>query len=254
VRNISVGYDSRIGSRSENQDYCRIEETPYGLIALVCDGMGGANGGKHAAVTAGNRIIESIDEGGETDAVAVITTAIKRANSLLFCESRDIPALHGMGTTMALLMVTENYAVCFHAGDSRIYHLRKGNILHRTCDDSLVFKKVRSGLLTEEEARVSPYSNIITRAVGIEPEIEITVSGYLHYKKGDRFLLCSDGLWGVVPEIQLTKMVSKEGSVKKILTGVMDDIGRIGIDRGGQQDNLTAVIIETEGDSIEIIS
>jgi len=245
---------STIGGRSENQDYFQFVDTNYGLLSIVCDGMGGKNGGKYAAELAVTKILEAILSAQESNPQEVIVAAIKNANALIFGESQQNEALRGMGTTIALLLVNESYAICFHVGDSRIYHLRKGHILYRTFDHSKVFEMVNRGILTEEEARVSSESNIINRALGISPDVEISVSEELPYKKGDRFLICTDGIWGAVPETQLIERISLKKPIKEVVLQLAEDIDQIGIDNGGTHDNLTAVLIETQNDSILIAS
>ncbi len=239
---------TRIGGRSENQDYYRIEETQFGLLAIVCDGMGGANGGRIAAEMAANIILEEIKRTRECNAIDGILSAISQANAAIFRESNN-SKLRGMGTTVAVLLINENHAISFHVGDSRIYQFRSGNIIYRTFDHSVVFEAVKLGIMTEEEARVSPKSNIITRAVGIMEDVEISVSEPLPYNEGDRFLLCTDGIWGAVPEAQLTKMVSPAQPVETVINQLADDIDTIGTQKGRRHDNLTAVIIEMQADS-----
>ncbi|MDP4271941.1 MAG: protein phosphatase 2C domain-containing protein, partial [Bacteroidota bacterium] len=150
-----------------------------------------------------------------------------------------------MGTTITALLISRDNAYSFHVGDSRIYHIREGKILFRTFDHSRVFEMVHLGLLTEEDARISPMSNIITKVLGTEPVVEITCSPALSYIKGDRFLLCTDGIWGALPEKELIRMVSMNKPVAEVLeklTSYIDDLGKKGFTN---YDNMTAVLIET---------
>jgi PPM family protein phosphatase len=241
---------SMIGGRAENQDCFRAEETAYGLLAVVCDGMGGENGGRIAAELAVSEIFKHTLLIGGNSPQEAIANAITKANETIFKESRSKPWLMGMGTTVTALIVNEKHAVCYHAGDSRIYHLRHGNKLFRTFDHSQVFEFVSLGILTEEEARVSPGSNIITRALGTRPEIEITASNELTYKNGDRFLLCTDGIWGALPEIKLIQMASMEQPIEEVLNCLMTYIDRLGVENGGIHDNMTAILIEIRKDSV----
>lgn len=241
---------TRVGGRIENQDYFQLAETENGLITVVCDGMGGANGGGYASELAVNKIIENISTTKINDFKEAILTAISLANYEIFQESQINPALAGMGTTVTLLLLNKNSAMCFHVGDSRIYHFREGKILFRTNDHSRVFEMVRMGILTEEEARVSSESNIITRALGIKLDVEITVSEELPYKKGDRFLICTDGIWGAVPEPKLIDMVSLKKPIEEVVLQLTEDIDQIGIRNGGKHDNLTAILVEAQTDSV----
>jgi len=235
---------SQIGGRTENQDCYKYTYTSLGLLAVICDGMGGANGGKIAAELAVSKIFEEVPASPKANPKEVIKEAILKANDAIFRESRNKPGLFGMGTTVTALLINENYAICFHVGDSRIYQFRKGNILFRTFDHSKVFEKVSIGILTEEEARVSPESIIITRALGTRPNVEVTVSDEITYNKGDRFLLCTDGIWGVVLETELTQMVSLEKPIEEVVKHLITYIDQLGIEEGGMHDNLTAILIE----------
>lgn len=241
---------SLIGGRAENQDCYRIAETAYGLLAVVCDGMGGAKGGKIAAELAVGKIFEEVPIVRGNSAEEMIMNAISKANETIFKESRRNPGLFGMGTTLTALLINENHAICFHVGDSRIYQFRNGKILFRTFDHSWVFEKVRLGILTEEEARVSPESNIITRALGTRPNAEVTVSEELSYIKDDRFLLCTDGIWGAVTETQLTEIVSLDKPIEEVVKHLTAYIDQLGIEEGEMHDNMTAVLIEMQNNSI----
>lgn len=249
MENYKIASATRIGGRSENQDYYQIEETIFGLLAVVCDGMGGVNGGRIAAEMAVNKISEEIRKTRKNNPVDAIIFALAKANKAIFQESKNKRALRGMGTTVVVLLINEYYAICFHVGDSRNYQFRGNTILHRTFDHSEVFEQVSMGILTEEEARISPDSNRITRAIGIEPELEISFSEKLSYKKGDRFLLCTDGIWGAVPEIQLTLMISQPQPIEVVVNHLGDTIDQVGIENGNRHDNLTAVLIEMQNDS-----
>lgn len=244
---------SLIEGREENQDCYKYADTNLGLFAVVCDGVGGANGGKIAAELAVNNIFEEVQASPKDNPKDSIKEAILKANDTIFRESRNKPELFGMGTTVTALLINENYALSFHVGDSRIYQIRKDNILFRTLDHSKVFELVRLGILTEEEARVSPESNIITRVLGTRPNVEISISDELAYKNGDRFLLCTDGVWGAVPEAELTQMVMVVKQVDEVIKLLINHIDQSGIKEGGTHDNMTSVMIEVQNDSISII-
>ena len=250
MKGYTIEPGSRTGGRPENQDCFQYSETDDGLAVIVCDGMGGPPGGKYAAWKTVRTVIEGINFSKETFSAGGITTALHKANDLIFKESMNNYALTGMGTTVAVLYINEKYATCFHAGDSRIYQFRDESIVYRTFDHSVVFEDVGLGLLTEEEARTSSDNNIITKAIGIDENVEITCSGELTYKKGDRFLICTDGIWGAVPEKQLTTMSVQSRPVKEIINELIEIIDRTGADAGGSHDNLTAVLIEMLTDSI----
>ena len=194
---IFIGFaESRIGGRAENQDSYLSKQTERGFVVTVCDGMGGGPGGKTASAIAVNEIIAGIDEANKDEATAnVIIKAIRRANMAIIEAGNETPALKGMGSTATVLLLTDQSAFVAHVGDSRIYQFRGRKKVFRTFDHSMVFDLVKQKVITEEQARLSAQSNVITRALGAKPDVEVEVQE-VPYLKGDRFLLCSDGIHG----------------------------------------------------------
>lgn len=240
---------SNIGGRIENQDFYGSAQTKFGELIVVCDGMGGHNGGRYAAEKAVEIIIDEVTKCNETNPSKALQEAILKANNNIWQESDINTSLKGMGTTVVALLITPEKAICGHVGDSRIYQIRKGKIIHRTSDHSYVFDLVRQGKMTEEQARLSDKSNVINRSLGTKLSLTVEIKDNLNYKTGDRFLLCTDGIWSMIPENQLIKMVSEEGNVESIITNLIDKINAIGIAHGGNHDNLTAALIEMKKDS-----
>lgn len=238
--------ESRIGGRSENQDSCGSSETPYGFVVTVCDGMGGGPGGKTASTIAVNELITGIKEGNPDDtAINIVIKAVRRANLAIIKEGQENPALRGMGSTCTVLLISEYSAIVAHVGDSRVYQLRGKSKIFRTFDHSMVFDLVKQKVITEEQARLSAQSNVITRALGIKPDIEVDIIE-LPYQVGDRFLLTTDGIHGSLSETTLMEMASNR---KHALGTIVDEIATTidgnGRKEGGGHDNLTLAIIET---------
>ena len=242
--------ESRIGGRSENQDSYGWQETPHGYLVTVCDGMGGGPGGKTASSIAVNEIIDGINEANnEEDIPNIIIKAIRRANMAILEAANETPSLKGMGSTATVLLINDNSAFIAHVGDSRIYQFRGHKKVYRTFDHSLVFEMVAQGVITEEQARLSASSNIIQRALGIKFDIEVDITE-VPYEKGDRFMLCTDGISGALPEQDIISMATsrkvKLPIVVDDLATTIDDIGR---KAGCGHDNLTLAIIETKTNS-----
>ncbi|MBK6344995.1 MAG: serine/threonine-protein phosphatase [Bacteroidales bacterium] len=160
-----INIQSLIGGRTENQDFYGSVQTQYGELIIVCDGMGGHNGGRHAAETAVRIIIEEVSNCRASNPVNALNDAIIEANTVIWEESQADKSLKGMGTTVVALLITPEKAMSFHVGDSRVYQLWEGKIIFRTFDHSHVFEMVKAGLITEEQARISEKSNIIARGV-----------------------------------------------------------------------------------------
>lgn len=235
---------SRIGGRTENQDAFGSRETKHGLLVVVCDGMGGAKGGSTASQLAVETILNEAPNSNLVDGGEILREAITKANSVVYrtgCSRQD---LQGMGTTVVALLINENKAVAAHVGDSRIYQLRGAKKIFRTFDHSMVFELVRRGRLSEEQARLSSQSNVILRALGTKPEVEIEINKEIHYLKGDRFLLCSDGIWGAASEKEILKLVKCNKSVEQTVEKIMETIDGIGTKEGNKHDNLTAGLVE----------
>lgn len=248
---IFVGFaESRIGGRPENQDSYGFKETRWGFLLTVCDGMGGGPGGKTASSIAVQEIITGIDEANDDEEVSnIIIKAVRRANMAILEAGNENLQLKGMGSTATVLLLSDKSAFLAHVGDSRIYQIRGGKKVFRTFDHSMVFELVKQKVITEEQARLSAQSNVITRALGMEPDLEVDVVEQ-PYLKGDRFVLCSDGIHGSMPEQELMKMVANR---KTSLGAVLDDIAtyvdNMGRSSGGGHDNLTLAIVETKVNS-----
>jgi PPM family protein phosphatase len=240
---------SNIGGRTENQDFYDSAQTKFGELIIVCDGMGGHNGGRYAAKRAVRIIIEEVTKSNDINAAKALQEAILKANEAIWQESNTNASLKGMGSTVVALLVTTERAICCHVGDSRIYQLRKGKIIHRTSDHSHVFDLVRQAKMTQEQARLSDKSNIITRSLGTKLALNVEMTDNLSYKTGDRFFLCTDGIWSMIPENQLIELISEEGDVESVVVNLIEKINTIAIANGGNHDNLTAALLDMETSS-----
>jgi protein phosphatase len=201
--------------RSENQDFGTYttprEESqshPGGRLLVVADGMGGHRGGATASRLAGETV-KAQYLGSETyDISQALREALARANARIFSEAQANPDLRGMGTTTSALVVKNNRAWFAHVGDSRIYVVRGDDIRQITEDHSLVASMVREGLLTAKEAETHPRRNVLQRSMGVSEDVEIDVSGPFDVLKDDVFILCSDGLHGLVREPELKEIAA----------------------------------------------
>ena len=233
----------RLREQNEDAFICRQigEQTGY---AIVCDGMGGENAGDVASATA-CRLIEKffhrdIREGmSEGSAKAVIFSAISAANAKVYSMARENPAYHGMGTTLVAALAGEEEALILNEGDSRAYHIsEESGISQVTRDHSLVEDLVERGELTRDQARVHPHKNLITRALGAEPDLKAD-SFRRELTEGDFLLLCSDGLSNVVSEQEILYEVVHGGEACTCCRRLLD----IALHRGAP-DNVTAVLIQ----------
>lgn len=242
-------FESKIGGRAENQDSVEFVDTPLGLLLVVCDGMGGGPAGKTASLTAVNTIIHHLEEvSATTPRDQALQFAVDKANEVIYSMAKDTPELRGMGTTVAAVIVNEQSAVIAHVGDSRIYLLRKGSVIYKSNDHSFVANLVRENKLTEEEARTHPRSNVITRALGIRPEVETEIDE-IPFQRGDRFILCTDGIWGAMPQDELVKALSQVMGIAEMIAQVTEQVDILGQEAGGNHDNMTIAVLDTTFDS-----
>lgn len=236
--------DSRIGGRQENQDSFAVRETPLGMLVVVCDGMGGGPAGKTASSLAAETIVSCVASALPSDAPAqVLDAAVKASNQALNDAVAANRSLTGMGTTCVCVLLCNGTAYIAHVGDSRCYLLHDKKIKFRTQDHSQVADLVRAGTLTEEQARISPYSNIITRAIGIGPMVEVEIDK-VKYNSGDRFALMTDGIWGTVAEPILVTELSEVSAPDSQVMQMVERTDNRGVRGGCHHDNLTLAVID----------
>lgn len=242
------------GGRSENQDSCETVDTKFGRLLIVCDGMGGGPSGKLASTLAVDAIIRNVNSlsEAETDMSLIVEGAIKAANQALRDNIKENRTNLGMGTTAVVALVSKYCVTVGHVGDSRFYQLRgtgKKCVVFRTIDHSLVMQMVKETGITEEEARLTTPSNIITRALGTQDEVDVEIDES-PYKSGDRFVLCSDGIWGAMPESKLLEYLTQAPSLMGTVDGVSIKVEECGMEKGGHHDNHTIIIYETQANSL----
>jgi serine/threonine protein phosphatase PrpC len=228
--------------RSENQDFGALttakEEAVSpagGRLLIVADGMGGHRGGATASRIA-TETVKAQYLGSETkDVATALHDALTRANARVYSESQTNPDLRGMGTTTSALVIRGAEGWFAHVGDSRIYMVRGDAVKQLTEDHSLVATMVREGLLTAQEAENHPRRNVLQRSIGVGEEVEIDVRGPIELQENDTFVLCSDGLHGLV----------KEDEIKDIarlpIQQAANDFVRLALERGAP-DNVTVIV------------
>ncbi|HXF67204.1 MAG TPA: Stp1/IreP family PP2C-type Ser/Thr phosphatase [Burkholderiales bacterium] len=198
--------------RSHNEDSIAAD-AEIGL-AVLADGMGGYNAGEVASGIAVELIRTEMRKAlagkkpGELNgqsAERLIVEQASRANAAIYQAAQSQPQYSGMGTTLVVALWHDNQVSVGHVGDSRLYRLRQGVLEQITRDHSLLQEQIDSGMITKEQARYSQNKNLVTRAVGIDPEVETEIHTY-PVQPGDVYLMCSDGLSDMVTDedIQLT--------------------------------------------------
>ena len=176
-----------------------------GSLAIVCDGMGGHQAGDVAANLAVDLLSASLLK--QTPSVRALLASVAKANEQIYHRAALDKRLSGMGTTLTALWAADDQVILAQVGDSRAYLLRGGTLRQCTHDHSMVAELVRMGSITEEEARVHPHRNLVTRSLGTEPRVDIDIFE-IGRRKGDRWLLCSDGLSGHVSDQEMADLLS----------------------------------------------
>lgn len=238
---------SDIGRVREKNEDCFAVLPHLGLF-LVADGLGGHAGGEIASRMAIDSVREVLED---PDAIwplgspapcrfpgpTVLVAGVELANARIFADAARDPRRRGMGTTFVGALAWEDRMVFAHVGDSRAYRLRGRQLDLITEDHSLVNEHVRSGLLTREQARSSPLQNIITRSVGTHAKVEVDTL-IDRTRPGDAYLLCSDGLSGLIEHQELTDILLEQRDLCRTVGHLIERANEL-----GGTDNITAVLV-----------
>ncbi len=228
--------------RTQNQDDCRFGViSPSCAWAVVCDGMGGANGGNIASASAVEYISREIekmysDELSKAELSTLMTEIVSQANKAIFDTAQNDVELTGMGTTCEFVLVKDTTVHVVHVGDSRTYAIRGGKIKQLTEDHSVVQEMVRRGEITAEQAQNHPNKNFITRALGIKPTVHLD---YIetNFIYGDILLVCTDGFSNCVTTGDMVKICHENRG--ETLTDTLVEKAK----EGGGTDNITVAVI-----------
>lgn len=228
--------------REENQDSFAIRTlSDHQVMAVVCDGMGGARAGKVASTMAVETFLELFEQLWSQGALPdgkLLEAAATCANEVVHQRSTTDDKCFGMGTTMVAVLLDGQQAMILNEGDSRAYHITPDSIVRVTRDHSLVEDLVRRGDLTPDQARSHPHKNLITRALGAEADLHADLF-VQDVKQGEFLLLCSDGLSNVVSDQEMLYEVLHGGAVEDCCQRLLD----IAIKRGAP-DNVTVALIQ----------
>jgi len=244
---IKVGYSTNIGiKRKKNEDaYYIIEDQK---VYMVADGVGGNNSGEVASKTSVEFISKNLVENpikGSWDESKIkdyFMDAIIKANLNLLEKAGAADINQGMATTLVLVYLFNEKCLIFNIGDSRAYSFHQGKLSQITEDHSFVNTLVKTGTITKEEGRLHPKKNIITRALGAEPKIEIDFFS-INLEAGDLVILSTDGLHGEVGDNTIEDIVKEEKDMQRLC----DRLVSIANLQGGS-DNITVICLEYEGE------
>lgn len=246
---------SDVGKRRPHNEDSTLCDLSEGLVILA-DGMGGYKAGEVAsaiAVTSAHKhIIDNLAgisrgqvdrSSGLSQEADVVRNAIIHVNSEIFRTAQNDPQCQGMGTTMVIVLFHNNTVTIGHVGDSRLYRVRRNQFTQVTKDHSLIQELIDRGLYTREEALKNTPKNLVTRAIGIEPDVQIDVAEEPVYP-GDIYMLCSDGLNDMVDDEEIHLTLSKYSA--NLAQGA-NELVRLANQNGGK-DNISVVLIRVLAD------
>jgi protein phosphatase len=239
---ITYGAVTHVGQvRTGNEDSLLADNNVF----MVADGMGGHNAGEVASLMAVEQLREAASGIiAETDLVQ----ALESANEVIYAESMTNHLHHGMGTTLAAMVVLENNTlVVAHVGDSRVYMWHEGALSRLSKDHSYVQELVDEGIVSIEEARTHPRRNIVTRALGIDANVEVEANTF-PVTVGAWYVLCSDGLVDEISDADIAKVLERCTSPHEAAQALVD-----AANAAGGRDNITVIVVSTASPDAEVV-
>jgi PPM family protein phosphatase len=246
---ITIASATHIGRKSkENQDYHAVyptgdgKEPGQGIMLVLADGMGGLNDGATASKLAVEILLKTYYESESAEIPAALENAALKANAAVIAESQKDPLGDRMGSTLTAVVIRKDRMYYVHVGDSRGYIIHDDQIRQFTEDHSFVASLVKAGVISEEDALDHPDANLVTRAIGIEDDLQVDVPREaICLQKGQYVLLCCDGLYKVVPENEMLQIVNEEKEPRAICKKLIDRANE-----NGGPDNITVVLARIE--------
>jgi protein phosphatase len=226
--------------RNMNQDYVYTSDKSVGNLPnlyVVADGMGGHNAGDFASKFTVQQLVKSIDSNPETNPIKIIRKSIEIANNELIQKSIENSELTGMGTTLVVATIVNDYIYVANIGDSRLYIINH-EIKQITKDHSLVEEMIRLGEIDRQDARNHPDKNIITRAIGAGEDIAVDFFE-MKLEVGDTILMCSDGLTNMIEDEEIQEIINQQSTPEQ----KAEKLVQIANKNGGK-DNIAVIIIE----------
>ncbi|WP_338845127.1 Stp1/IreP family PP2C-type Ser/Thr phosphatase [Massilia sp. W12] len=242
--------------RSHNEDNIAVQYLPDGSAGLVilADGMGGHNAGEVASAIAVSVLMEAVgNQLGQLlsipwpDAAPLLrqrlVDGVRLANLAIFSAASERPECYGMGTTLTLALFHHNMVTIVHVGDSRAYRLRTGSLQQLTSDHSVLQEQIDAGVISAEEAHFSMNKNVITRALGVEPDVLVDVYETASVV-GDVYLLCSDGLSDMLLPLEIRDDLLQNADDPQALCQMLVDHANA---TGGRDNISVALVCQAEG-------
>ncbi len=235
---------SDVGNVRTNNEDCMLTGIfePGAYIFIIADGMGGHNAGEVASYMAVTGFAKRLQKGIGTNIIDELERIVMEINASIIREGKKSNHSKGMGTTLSALYIKDGTGYIAHVGDSRIYKFAKGSLLQLTEDHSLVGKLLKDGFISKAEAQKHPKRNVLYQSVGLKENITVQKLGPFNIKKGDKFLLCSDGLNNDVMDNEIIESL-KIDSTEKITESLIKKAKS-----GAATDNITVIAASTVRD------
>jgi len=229
---MEIGVASDIGkSRKINEDSLGYR----GNLFVIADGMGGHNAGEVASVLAVEEVLRMQVNGA--DFRRDLPGVLNRANQVILDHTGQYPECRGMGTTIAVLQLEAGRAWVAHVGDSRVYRWRREELFRVTRDHSVVEELLSHGSITQEEAGYHPHRNVLTKALGIPGGVEAEINEF-ETGKGDRILMCTDGLTSMLTDDEIASLLSRAEPAQKTAELLVAEANK----QGGH-DNISVIVV-----------
>ncbi|XJS09745.1 Stp1/IreP family PP2C-type Ser/Thr phosphatase [Aerococcaceae bacterium WGS1372] len=241
---MQIALHSNVGKqRKSNQDYADYFVSGYNqYLFVLCDGVGGHQAGDVASELTTKYLgkeFKSLDKQlSKEEASQWVDEAIHKVNEFIYEESLKDNQLSGMGTTLVLALIIEEFVLIAHVGDSRAYVFEENQLIQKTEDHSLVNELIRSGEITKEEGDFHPQRNVVTQSIGVTPDVGYELSE-TQTNSIDGLMLCSDGLTNMVSHEDLVNFFNTESRVDDLAIGLID-----AANEAGGRDNITIIIVK----------
>ena len=238
---FSIYQNSRQGPRNYNQDRLAYSYSKDALLLVLADGMGGHRNGEVAAHLA----VKTLTDAFQRLAVPFLSSPakflidhIQQVHDMIDNVTQTDELIESPRTTIVVAIIQRGFLYCAHVGDSRLYHFRDGHLLFRTEDHSVVQSLYKKGMITKEEMATHPYKNKIYNCLGGETPPQIDLSDRFELLEGDTILLCTDGVWGVLSDVQIKEIIQQNIVIADATNKLMDSAEFASDERG---DNMSAI-------------
>lgn len=231
---------SEKGRRDYNEDAVFIPPKGEVSLVIVADGMGGHSAGNIASALAVKTVAAELKKGGVGTPNSLVLNSVNKANAAVHQMSKTDKNCRGMGTTLVLALLFKTRYVAANVGDSRLYHFGANELTQVSIDHSYVGELVAAGYITPKQARLHPKRNLITRALGTNESEEVDIFNEM-WEEGDMLLLCTDGLYTVLDDMEIRRVLRQEQDLDR----ACDTLVKTALERGSN-DNISVVLVKNE--------